>query len=760
MLLQFLNLFQLGLQLGLQLGGLNLQSSSSLKNLVLSLLHLFQQLLTSDGLNTTHTGSNATLRHNTERTNLCSIVQMGTTTQFHRPVTHVNHTNSVAVLLAKQSGSTGCLSILDGHLTNIHIIAFQHRILHDQIDLAHFLCSNCGIVGKVKAQMVGFNQRTCLMHMITQHSGQCLLQQMGRRVGTHDGLSAIHVDGSNHNIIHLHGAGNHSTMVQILTCLVLLDICHFKAAITTENYAMVSNLTTHFCIERSLIQNNDAILTTSDGARNFFTNADSQHLCVAIILSITNKLSRSIIQTQIDASPSQITQCLTSFTSANLILFTLTEVLIHIHLHALVFYHFLSQVDGETVGSSQQECISTGENSLAFSLMLSHLGIEDLHAGVDGLCEVLFFDLDNLHNVVAALAQVAIVALIFTDNSFNHFKQEGLINTQQLAMTSSTAQQTAQNITTTFVAGQNAISDHESRCTNVIGDNTQAHIGLIALTVGSAGNAGNMVGDVHNRIHIEQAANALADNRQTLQTHAGVDILLCQLGVVALTVVIELGEHIVPHFHKTIAITARTAAGLTATKLLTTVVVDLRAGTARTGAMLPEVVLLAQSGHVILGNADHLSPNIPSLVIIFIHGGIHTLGFQADPLGAGQELPAPLQRLFLEVVTEREVTQHFKVSAVTCGLTDVFNITGTDTLLTGADSSAGRLDLTSKVGLHGSHTGVDQQQGFIVLRNQGEAGQTQMVLALKKLEEHLAQFIYAIRFMSHWELPPKNNTKI
>ena len=293
----------------------------------------------------------------------------------------------------------------------------------------------------------------------------------------------------------------------------------------------------------------------------------------------------------------------------------------------------------------------------------------------------------------------------------------------------------------------------------MVGDNTQAHIGLIALTVGSTGNAGDMVGDVHNSIHIEQAANTLADNCQTLQAHASIDILLCQFGVVALTIIIELGEHVVPHFHETVAITTGTAAGLAAAELLTTVIVDLRAGAARTGAMLPEIILLAQAGHVLFRNTNHLGPNVPSLVIIFIHSGIHTLGFQADPLRAGQELPAPLQRLFLKVVTEGEVTQHLEVGAVAGGLTDVLDIAGTDTLLTGADSSAGRLYLTGEVRLHGSHAGVDQQQGFIVLRDQRKAGQTQMVLALKKLKKHLAQFIYAIRFMSHWELPPKNNTK-
>ena len=67
----------------------------------------------------------------------------------------------------------------------------------------------------------------------------------------------------------------------------------------------------------------------------------------------------------------------------------------------------------------------------------------------------------------------------------------------------------------------------------------------------------------------------------------------------------------------------------------------------------------------------------------------------------------------LGIITEGEVAQHFKISAMTGGLADVLDITGTDALLAGADTAAGRLHLALKIGLHGCHAGVDQQQGCI-----------------------------------------------
>ncbi len=81
------------------------------------------------------------------------------------------------------------------------------------------------------------------------------------------------------------------------------------------------------------------------------------------------------------------------------------------------------------------------------------------------------------------------------------------------------------------------------------------------------------------------------------------------------------------------------------------------------------------------------------------------------------------------------------------GLADVFDIAGTDALLAGADPVAGGLHLTGEVGLHGSHTGVDEQETGIVLGNQGKAGKAEVFLALKKFQEHLADFVQTIRLV-------------
>ena len=86
----------------------------------------------------------------------------------------------------------------------------------------------------------------------------------------------------------------------------------------------------------------------------------------------------------------------------------------------------------------------------------------------------------------------------------------------------------------------------------------------------------------------------------------------------------------------------------------------------------------------------------------------------------------------LKIVAEGEVAQHLKIGAVAGGFTDVLDVAGTDALLAGAHAAAGGLLLAGEEGLHGSHTGVDEKKGFVVVGDKGEGGKTQMPLGLKK----------------------------
>ena len=535
--------------------------------------------------------------------------------------------------------------------------------------------------------------------------------------------------------------------MEVLAALVLLHVSDLEAAVSQENHALVSHLAAHLCIEGGLIQHQDAFLAASDGAGHFVSHADSQNPGIGSIGIVAHKGGGSVVQAQVNAGPGQVAQGLPCLSCPHLLLLHKLGKGLLVHFHALVCHHLHGQIDGEAVGIIELEGIGAGEQGLALFLVGSQHLTENPHAAVDGTGEVLFLIAHHPDNVLSPLPQVGVVVLVLPDDRLHHFKQEGLVHTQELAVTGSPAEQTTQHITSALIGGLDAVGNHEGCCPDMVGNNPEGYIGLMALAIGSAGDGGDMVGDVHNRVHIEQAVHVLAHHSQTLQAHAGVDVLLHQLGVVAVAVVVKLGEHIVPHFHVTVAVAAYGAVRLAAAVLLPPVVVDLAAGAAGAGAVLPEVICLAEPENPLRRDADFLVPDFKSLVIVFIDGGVQPVFLQAYHLG--QKLPAPGDGLVLEVVAEGEVAQHLEVGAVTGGLADVVDVAGTDTLLAGADSSSGRLHLALEVGLHGSHAGIDEKQGLVILGNQGETGQAQVLLGLEEGKEHLTQLVYSIGFFAH-----------
>ena len=123
--------------------------------------------------------------------------------------------------------------------------------------------------------------------------------------------------------------------------------------------------------------------------------------------------------------------------------------------------------------------------------------------------------------------------------------------------------------------------------------------------------------------------------------------------------------------------------------------------------MLPEVVLFSKTENTLCRNSDLFIPDIKGLVIVKIDGRIQTVRVKAYHLG--QKFPGPADRLLLKIISKGEIAQHLKKCAVAGSLAYIFNITGTDTFLTGGHPFSGRHLSACKVWLQRRHTGIDQQ---------------------------------------------------
>ena len=264
----------------------------------------------------------------------------------------------------------------------------------------------------------------------------------------------------------------------------------------------------------------------------------------------------------------------------------------------------------------------------------------------------------------------------------------------------------------------------------MVGDNTERNVLFRILLVGDPGNAADVLHNILHRIHLKQVVHALHHACQTLQPHAGVDVLVLHFCVVPLAVAVELAEYQIPYLNKPVTFAAHLTIGRTAALFRTPVKVDFRAGTAGTGAMLPEVILLAQSGHMIRRNADMLGPDVVSLIVLFVYGNVQLVHRQLQHLG--EKLPCPLNGFGFEVIPKGEVPQHFKVGTVTGSLAHTFNIRGTNTLLTGGNTHIGRCRLPQEIFLQRCHAGIDQKETVVPLGDQGRTVHPGMPLTLKK----------------------------
>ena len=154
-------------------------------------------------------------------------------------------------------------------------------------------------------------------------------------------------------------------------------------------------------------------------------------------------------------------------------------------------------------------------------------------------------------------------------------------------------------------------------------------------------------------------------------------------------VIFELGKYVIPYFHITVTVTSHGTARFATAVFFSTVIVNLRTRTARTCAVLPEVVFFSRNGRFC--QPEHLISLfliIEGFIILFVYRRIQTVLIQTYHFG--QKFPGPCDGFVFEVITKREVTKHLEESTVTGCLSYVLDITGTDTFLAGSHTGSRR----------------------------------------------------------------------
>ena len=240
-----------------------------------------------------------------------------------------------------------------------------------------------------------------------------------------------------------------------------------------------------------------------------------------------------------------------------------------------------------------------------------------------------------------------------------------------------------------------------------------------------------------------------------LQAHAGVYRRRRQRMQHAIGGAVELHEHVVPDFDVTVTVFIRRARRATP-DFRAVVIENFGARATRAGITHgPEVVrsvrstfVVADADHALGRHADVFGPDVIGFVIAGVDRHPELVFRQLQD--TGQEGPGKIDRVFLEIVAKAEVAQHFEKSVVTGGVADVFQVTvlatGTHALLAAGSTGVCPFFLTQETVLELVHPRVSEQQGRIVVRDQGAGRDTGVTLLLEEAKEGFTDFCAFHRF--------------
>ena len=380
----------------------------------------------------------------------------------------------------------------------------------------------------------------------------------------------------------------------------------------------------------------------------------------------------------------------------------------------LISQDILCEVCRESVCIIQNESLLAGENCLAVFFHLIDIVVQNLDALIDCLCKCSLLALKDTVDKDFLLLKFRISVLRCLDDRVGKISHEIALDAQSSSGHRCTADQAAKYIAAAFVGRCDTVGNHECRGTDMIRDLADIYIVCRILMIFLIGDFTYFFPQFQDRIDVEHGIYILHSDGKTLQSHTCIDIFLLKSRIIALSVIFELCENIIPDLHETVAVASGFRVIFIRHILFATVIIHFRTRTAGTCAMLPEIVFLTELIDTLLRNADLVAPDSQGFIVIEINRGIETVRIKSDDVR--QKFPCPVDRFPLKIIPEREVSEHLKECAVTCGMSDIVNIARTDTLLACRDPFSRRNFSSGKVRLKRRHTCIDEQDGIVVVR--------------------------------------------
>ena len=413
----------------------------------------------------------------------------------------------------------------------------------------------------------------------------------------------------------------------------------------------------------------------------------------------------------------------------------------HIHFEILFPGHLDGEFDGEPVGFEEVEGV-LARNDLSGDVGRHPVDefLELLRPLFQGGGELGLFLFQRLKDHVFPLGKFRVEPFEKPDDPRGDAGAEVPLDPQLASFAHRPADEPAEHVGLIGPAGGDAVADDEARSPQMVGDDP----------VRSAPERRGHGLDAADQIQLGEkrrenfrfiaALLALQHGGDPFEAHAGVHVFLGQGFIFPLGVLVVLHEDVVPDLHPALVFGVelfRRGQGARPIEHL-----GIRAAGAGDAGGAPPIVLLGKLRDAGFGHAEG-APEIEGLLIegaVLIAGedgeAQHVEG-QVQILLAREEFEAELDGLFLEVVPQRPVPQHFEEGEVD-GVAHLVDIPGADALLVVGEPLARGVLRSLQVGHQGMHPGGGEKTGGVIFGDQRSAADLGMTLALEKFDKTAA----------------------
>ena len=667
---------------------------------------------------------------------------MATATELHA-LAELYHADTVTVLLTEECDGTQLLGLLDGYVAVVlEGNVLTYLVVDETLHLTNLLGGHLLEMREVKTQVVGSDERTLLLHMLTQHLAESLVQEVRTGMVGLAGMTLVGIHAGHEFSLRMLGQRLGDVYGQVV---LVLGVHDFDGLLTVHQHTAVTHLTTLLGIERRLVEHQLVVgllllrhLTVAQDVAGILREVPSHEL------RLHGLLSGHLYPVPI------LHGC--SVACALLLLLHLGIKSSLIHRHAMFTADKFGEVEGETIGVEERESLVARNLRTSGLASLLDDPVEQADAILQGAQEAVLLLLHHLHDEVLLGRQFGEgLSHLLNERGHEGIHESLLLSQEGITIAYGTSEDASDDIARLGIARQLSVGDAEGDGTQVVHDDAQGHVGLLVLPVLHPGHVGHGLDEGLEDIRVIVRLLALDGTYQTLEAHTRVDDIHAQWFQVTVSLALILHEDDVPYLNDlwVILVHQFTSGHLGLLLGRTAVEVNLRTGAAGTRVThLPEVVVLVAVDDVV--GRHMLEPEGRSLLVAgkvltlvtLKDGDVEVLGVDFQHID--QVFPCHVDGSLLEIVTEGPVAQHLEHGVVVRVVAHLLQVvvlaTDAETLL-GVGAAAG-LGVTAAQDdvLPLVHAGVGKHKGGVVLDDHRGRGDDEVAFRLKELLERIADF--------------------